>query len=221
MGRRQGTPLPRPPGPPAHRAPRRGRRRSPLTGADAVLLRPSRHHRLLGRARHHAPARHRRHRPRRSPAPAPGSPARPVLAAAALERKRTATLQRALENAHGRCDSSPRLRSDLDAARADAARLLGDDAELPETALLPQLIHTLRGHLMVLIPHVEDLSQAPSCATGPRRAALAGVDEARRRLDAAPGRTYISEIKHAQDLARSVDALCWHAQQALTTSVAS
>jgi hypothetical protein len=99
---------------------------------------------------------------------------------------RTATLQRALETALARRDSSPRLRSGLDAARADAARILGDDAELPETVLLPQLIHTLRGHLMVLIPHVEDLSQAPSCAPGPRSAALAGVDEARRRLDAAP-----------------------------------
>ncbi|WP_373466821.1 DUF6415 family natural product biosynthesis protein [Streptomyces umbrinus] len=98
--------------------------------------------------------------------------------------------------------------------RADAAQLIGDDAELPETTVLPQLIQKLRGHLMVLIPHAEDRAQTLSRAAGPSMAALAGVGEARRRMSAALGLNYISEIKYAQDLARSVDALCRHVENA-------
>lgn len=99
----------------------------------------------------------------------------------------------------------------MEAMRADAALLIGNDAELPETGVLPQIVQNLRGHLMVLIPHVEDqirLSPEP----GPQTTALADIDEARRRMDAVPGFSLISEIKHAQNLARSVDALCRHTE---------
>jgi hypothetical protein len=48
------------------------------------------------------------------------------------------------------------------------------------------------------------LCDVPGCV------ALAGVDEARRRLDAAPGVGLVSAVKYAQSLARSVESLCSH-----------
>jgi hypothetical protein len=43
-------------------------------------------------------------------------------------------------------------------------------------------------------------------------ATQATVEEARRCLDAVPGLSFISEIKHAQALTRAVEALCRHAE---------
>jgi hypothetical protein len=111
-----------------------------------------------------------------------------------------------------RPDPHPHFRIDTAAMRADAAQLIGDDAELPESTLLPQLVQRLRGHLMILVPHVEDRMRSFARTAEPRLVAQVTVGEARRRLDAVPGRTFISEIKHAQALARSVEALCRHAK---------
>ncbi|MFG3517631.1 DUF6415 family natural product biosynthesis protein [Streptomyces bobili] len=120
-----------------------------------------------------------------------------------------ATLHRALEMT-GR-GPDPQYRIDTVAMSADAAQLIGDDAELPESTDLSQLVQRLRGHLMVLVPHVEDRMRPFARTAEARRVAQVTVGEARRRLDAVPGRNFISEIKHAQALARSVEALCRHA----------
>ncbi|WP_406723434.1 DUF6415 family natural product biosynthesis protein [Streptomyces sp. GD-15H] len=123
-----------------------------------------------------------------------------------------ATLRRALEMALHRPDTHPPIRIDTAAMRADAAQLIGDDAELPESTVLLQLVQRLRGYLMVLVPHAEDRMRSLAHTAEPRLVAQATVGEARRRLDAVPDLTFISEIKHAQALARSVEALCRHAE---------
>ncbi|MGW2769169.1 DUF6415 family natural product biosynthesis protein [Streptomyces sp. NPDC001275] len=130
-----------------------------------------------------------------------------------------ATLHRALEMALGRRGPHPHFRLDTAAMRADAALLIADGAELPESTVLPQLVQRLRGHLMVLVPHVEDRMRSVARTAEPRLVAQVTVGEARRRLDTVPGITFISEIKHAQALARSVEALCRHAE-VLTPTVA-
>jgi hypothetical protein len=129
----------------------------------------------------------------------------------------TAALHHALDIALHRHGTRPLIRIDTAAMRDDAAQLIGDDAELPESNALPHLVQRLRGHLLVLVPHVEDRMRSFARTAQPRLSALATVGEARRRLDAVPGRTFISEIKHAQALARSVDALCRHAEVAMPT----
>ncbi|MFJ9589685.1 DUF6415 family natural product biosynthesis protein [Streptomyces acidicola] len=126
----------------------------------------------------------------------------------------TRILQRALKFTQARREDQPRIGIGMEAMRADTALLIGDDAELPETRVLPQIVQNLRGHLMVLIPHVEDqISLSPE--PGPYTTALAEIDQARRHMDAVPGFSLISEIKHAQNLARSVEALCHHAEVAM------
>ncbi|MFF4138036.1 DUF6415 family natural product biosynthesis protein [Streptomyces mirabilis] len=124
----------------------------------------------------------------------------------------TDTLHRALERALHRPDPHPHFRIDTAAMRADAAQLIGDAAELPESTVLPQLVQRLRGHLMVLVPHVEDRMRAFARTAETRLVAQVTVGEAQRRLNSVPGLTFISEIKHAQTLARSVEALCRHAE---------
>ncbi|WP_329334679.1 DUF6415 family natural product biosynthesis protein [Streptomyces sp. NBC_01352] len=100
---------------------------------------------------------------------------------------------------------------DLETMRESARRLLADDAELPTPEELETLTLLLRGHMMLLIPAVEDAARLLPEDAVPRACALACVGEARMRLGLEPGRTLPAGIAHAQRLARSVNALCDHA----------
>lgn len=95
--------------------------------------------------------------------------------------------------------------------RATAARLLGpDDAPdiLPPTAAeLDTLTATLRGHLHLLIPEVEQAARRLRTKSIPRYCALACVGEARGKLRAQASH---SPVAHARRLARVLNALCDH-----------
>lgn len=92
------------------------------------------------------------------------------------------------------------------------SRLLGADSELPSRDELEIWTLQLRGHLMLLIPEVEKVTAGRSLDDIPRACALAGVAEARTRLDLTPGAGLPAGIAHAQRLARSVNALLDHLQ---------
>jgi hypothetical protein len=99
---------------------------------------------------------------------------------------------------------------DIEIMRGSARRLLAEDAEPPSPEELETLTLTLRGHMMLLIPAVEDATRDLPDDDTPRACALACVGEARMRLNLEPGRTLPAGIAHAQRLSRSVDALCDH-----------
>lgn len=99
---------------------------------------------------------------------------------------------------------------DIETMRDTARRLLAEDAELPSPDELDTLALALRGHIMVLIPSVEDAAGRLPEDDIPRACALACVGEARMRLGAEPGRNLPAGVAHAQRLARSVNALCDH-----------
>ncbi|MEV0220326.1 DUF6415 family natural product biosynthesis protein [Streptomyces sp. NPDC050704] len=99
---------------------------------------------------------------------------------------------------------------DVATMRALVDRLLEEDAEPPTREELRTFTLQLRGHLMLLIPEVEDSTRTRAADDGVRVGALAGVGEARRRLDQLPSWGLLGEIKHALMLARSVRALCEH-----------
>ncbi|MBA4864334.1 hypothetical protein H1V43_23865 [Streptomyces sp. PSKA54] len=99
---------------------------------------------------------------------------------------------------------------DVATMRAAAAELLGENAQLPRYEDLEVMTSRLRGHLMLLIPEVEDVVSRLPMDDVPGRVAVAGVGEARRRLDTAAGVGLVSAVKYAQNLARSVESLCSH-----------
>ncbi|WP_405675785.1 DUF6415 family natural product biosynthesis protein [Streptomyces sp. NBC_01511] len=90
--------------------------------------------------------------------------------------------------------------------RASASLMIGDDATSPTGAELDLLILQLRGHLNLLISELDDRDD-------PR--ARAGLGEARRRLSAGP--SSLGPLRHAECLARSVQALCTHAERLAVT----
>ncbi|MFD7404539.1 DUF6415 family natural product biosynthesis protein [Streptomyces sp. NPDC059866] len=94
--------------------------------------------------------------------------------------------------------------------RGTARRLLADDAEPPMPDELETLTLQLRGHLMLAVPEVETAAGRLPEDDIPRACALACVGEARMRLNLEPGRSLPVGISHAQQLARSVNALCDH-----------
>lgn len=99
---------------------------------------------------------------------------------------------------------------DIATMRATVAQLLAADAELPSRDELETLTLQLRGHLMLLIPEIDDLVARLPSGEVPGKLAQAGVGEARRRLDELPGSNLPRAVAHAQRLARSVEALCTH-----------
>jgi hypothetical protein len=103
---------------------------------------------------------------------------------------------------------------DIATMRTAAAELLGEDAPLPRYEDVQTLTLLYRGNLMLLIPEVEIMTGRFPENDAPARVALAGIAEARRRLDEIPTATekvgLVSEVKRAQRLARSVLALCDH-----------
>jgi hypothetical protein len=105
-------------------------------------------------------------------------------------------------------------RSPVDVAtmRAASRRLLAEDAEPPSPEALDTLTLQLRGHIMLLIPEVEEAAGRLPEDDVPRACALACIGESRMRLNLAPGRGLPAGIAHAQRLARSVNALCDHTE---------
>ncbi|MFE7077361.1 DUF6415 family natural product biosynthesis protein [Streptomyces sp. NPDC057620] len=99
---------------------------------------------------------------------------------------------------------------DVETMRATASRLIGEAASLLSADELEALTLQLRGHMMVAIPDIERAAFALPEDDVPRACALACVGEARMRLDLAPDHGLAAELKHAQRLARSVNALCDH-----------
>ncbi|MFP3987105.1 DUF6415 family natural product biosynthesis protein [Streptomyces sp. E11-3] len=103
---------------------------------------------------------------------------------------------------------------DIETMRAVTASLLADDAQLPRYEDLELMLLQLRGHLMLLIPIVEDIACVLSARDVPAQCALPGVSAARDRLNDVPAAVekvgLVSEVRRAQRLARSVDALCDH-----------
>nr|WP_308354940.1 DUF6415 family natural product biosynthesis protein [Streptomyces sp. MUM 203J] len=100
----------------------------------------------------------------------------------------------------------------LDLARmASAAKgLLSEDTDVPSPEEVQRLSLAYRGDLMVLIPAVQRavVRLPKGAASGVR--ALAGVGEARARLDYAPSSALPAQIAHAQRLARAVLCLIRH-----------
>ncbi|MCX4608881.1 MULTISPECIES: DUF6415 family natural product biosynthesis protein [Streptomyces] len=99
---------------------------------------------------------------------------------------------------------------DVETMRETARRLLAEDAELPTAGELETLTLTLRGHMMLLVPAVEDAARPLPEDDIPRACALACVGEARMRLGLEPGRSLPQAVADALRLARSVNALVDH-----------
>ncbi|MEV6791229.1 DUF6415 family natural product biosynthesis protein [Streptomyces sp. NPDC051320] len=99
---------------------------------------------------------------------------------------------------------------DILTMRATAAEALADDADIPTLDHLQTLTWMLRGHLALLIPEVAVLACERPQDDVWRAAAQAGLGEARRRLEVTQGGQLPVVLRHAQHLARSVNALCTH-----------
>jgi hypothetical protein len=94
---------------------------------------------------------------------------------------------------------------DITTMRATAARALHD---VPAADDLDTLASTLRGHMHILIPEVEQLASRRRDTAG--ISARACADEARRKLNLGNGDIEAVRVSVVQKLARSVDALCRH-----------
>ena len=105
-------------------------------------------------------------------------------------------------------EPSPPL--DIETMRESARSLLVEGATIPSGDELETLALQLRGYIMVAIPEVEAAAARLGEADVPRACALAGVREARTRLDLVADPTRSGEITHIQRLARSVNSLCDH-----------
>lgn len=92
--------------------------------------------------------------------------------------------------------------------RAAADELLAQDAGLPRYDELSNTSVVLCGHLVVLIPEVENLARALPDGHVTRTCALTATGHARARLDAGPGPGLVSAVRHAKGLARALRALC-------------
>ncbi|MFJ4622086.1 DUF6415 family natural product biosynthesis protein [Streptomyces sp. NPDC088812] len=96
------------------------------------------------------------------------------------------------------------------------ALLLADGASVtppPSGARLETLTATLRGHLELLIPEVEQAVGRLDKQSSARHCALACLGDARLRLRDEPTTRYHGPIGHARRLARALNALCEHYEQ--------
>jgi hypothetical protein len=111
---------------------------------------------------------------------------------------------------------------DLVAMRRSVSALLDSEGDpvgpAPDGAELDALTATLRGHLEVLIPAVEDVLGKVTEPSVARHCMLACLGDARLRLRAEPSPRYNGPIGHARRLARVVPALCDHYQQQETAA---
>ncbi|MFJ4617442.1 DUF6415 family natural product biosynthesis protein [Streptomyces sp. NPDC088812] len=94
--------------------------------------------------------------------------------------------------------------------------LLADGAPAvpaPSGALLETLTQTLREHLELLIPEVEQAIRRHSKDSIARHCTLACLGDARLRLREEPTPRYNGPVGHARRLARALHALCEHYEQ--------
>lgn len=101
---------------------------------------------------------------------------------------------------------------DIIVMRKTAGALLGPDALAlaPSGDQLATLTLTLREHLAVLMPEVERAAGTLKRESIPRYCALACLGEARGKLRATPAGGPDGALRHAQRLARVLNALCDH-----------
>ncbi|MFI7300855.1 DUF6415 family natural product biosynthesis protein [Streptomyces sp. NPDC050121] len=110
----------------------------------------------------------------------------------------------------------PAFAVDIAVMRETVEIVLNPDAA-PEALALPAdevvtLTKTLRGHLDLLIPEVEQAAGKLDDTSVPRYCALACVGEARGKLRTGPSPRLGGDIGHARRLARVVGG-GWHAHQ--------
>ncbi|MDH2393249.1 DUF6415 family natural product biosynthesis protein [Streptomyces sp. HNM0663] len=97
------------------------------------------------------------------------------------------------------------------AMRTDAEQLLTPDADAPADDGLSELTLRMRGHIMQLIPALEDGIVVHPRNDDALAEAIAGVARAHRRLAVeAPNGSLTQAVAHAQGLARTVVALTEH-----------
>jgi hypothetical protein len=101
---------------------------------------------------------------------------------------------------------------DIATMRATARRLLALDARPIGPEELDTLRLTLRGQLELMIPIVEAMTAGLPANDIPAACALAGVDEARLRLQMSVDAYSPVRMSVSMRLARSVIALCDHYQ---------
>ena len=113
------------------------------------------------------------------------------------------------------------LPTDLSLMRETAQILLGPDAAPdvlpPSTDELDTLTRTLRGHLELLAPEVEQAARRLDEESIPRYCALACVEEVRGKLGAQPRPGLGGAAAYARRLARTLNALCNHYEGLLRT----
>ncbi|MEV2195527.1 DUF6415 family natural product biosynthesis protein [Streptomyces phaeochromogenes] len=106
------------------------------------------------------------------------------------------------------------LPTDLSLMRETAQILLGPDAAPdvlpPSTDELDTLTRTLRGHVELLAPEVEQVARRLDKESIPRYCALACVEEVRGKLGAQPRPGLGGAAAYARRLARVLIALCDH-----------
>lgn len=100
------------------------------------------------------------------------------------------------------------LPPDIETMRTSARRLLAGDAIQPAADELATLTLTLRGHMELLAPEVEQAAGRLPKDDIPRYCALACVGEARGKLRARPEAG--GAVAYAYKLARSLNALVDH-----------
>lgn len=100
---------------------------------------------------------------------------------------------------------------DIEGMRATTGRLLTPNAEAPSAQDLELLTLTLKGHLALIIP---DLEQAAAGRRGdddlPRVCARMAIAETSRKVRVEPGPGLSSRLAYARRLSRCLDALCRH-----------
>ncbi|MCM2577968.1 DUF6415 family natural product biosynthesis protein [Streptomyces meridianus] len=99
---------------------------------------------------------------------------------------------------------------DLAVIRETIDAVLGENATLPRYEQVEEYVLLLRGHVMLLVPEVEDRARLRPADDPSRCRALAGVGEAQRQLNGATGPGLVSAVQHAQRLARCCQALLCH-----------
>ncbi|MFI6661529.1 DUF6415 family natural product biosynthesis protein [Streptomyces sp. NPDC050523] len=106
---------------------------------------------------------------------------------------------------------------DLETMRASVRLLLDPDAApeaLPPTgAQLDALTATLRGHIQLLAPEVQQAARQLTAGSIARHSVLGCVWEANSRLEAEPCRRYGGRVGYARRLARALNALVDHHEQ--------
>ncbi|MFD7278386.1 DUF6415 family natural product biosynthesis protein [Streptomyces sp. NPDC059862] len=85
-----------------------------------------------------------------------------------------------------------------------------DQRMLPRHQTVKGFSQDFHGYLEQLIPQIEQLADVRPPDDVPAKVALAGVGEARRRLDEAESAGLYGEVERVKRLARSVVAMCDH-----------